>query len=65
MFLWDQPEDKLSEECGVFGISGHDEAAAATALGLHALQHHGQETTGLVSYEKRSTTICRSFCRRI
>ncbi len=42
-------EDKLREECGVFGIFGHPEAAAHTALGLHALQHRGQESTGIVS----------------
>ena len=36
-------DDKLKEECGVFGIFGHPDAAALTALGLHALQHRGQE----------------------
>ena len=51
MFLWDQADDKLREECGVFGISGHEEAAAVTALGLHALQHRGQEAAGIVSYD--------------
>src|SRR5581483_3102634 len=35
--------DRLREECGVFGIFGHPDAAAITALGLHALQHRGQE----------------------
>lgn len=35
--------DTLHEECGVFGILGHDDASALTALGLHALQHRGQE----------------------
>ena len=49
MYLWDQNSDKLREECGVFGISGHEEAAAVTALGLHALQHRGQEAAGIVS----------------
>ncbi len=43
--------DKLHEECGVFGIFGHPEAAAMTALGLHALQHRGQEAAGIVSYD--------------
>ena len=38
-----------SEKCGVFGIYGSDEAAAFTALGLHALQHRGQEAAGIVS----------------
>ncbi len=42
-------DDKLHEECGVFGIYGHDDAAAMTALGLHALQHRGQEACGIVS----------------
>ena len=44
---WD--DDKLHEECGIFGIYGHGDAAAHTALGLHALQHRGQEATGIVS----------------
>jgi amidophosphoribosyltransferase len=43
--------DRLREECGVFGIFGHPEAAAVTALGLHALQHRGQEAAGIVSYD--------------
>jgi amidophosphoribosyltransferase len=43
--------DKLHEECGVFGVFGHPEAAALTALGLHALQHRGQEAAGIVSFD--------------
>ncbi len=43
--------DTLREECGVFGIFGHPDAAAITALGLHALQHRGQEAAGIVSYD--------------
>src|SRR5258708_16768327 len=43
--------DTLREECGVFGIFGHPEAAAITALGLHALQHRGQEAAGLLSFD--------------
>jgi amidophosphoribosyltransferase len=43
--------DRLREECGVFGIYGHPDAAALTALGLHALQHRGQEAAGIVSYD--------------
>lgn len=46
-------EDTLHEECGVFGILGHEDAAALTALGLHALQHRGQEAAGIVSYHNR------------
>ncbi len=42
-------DDKLREECGVFGIYGHKDAAAHTALGLHALQHRGQEAAGIVT----------------
>ncbi|MGF1477756.1 MAG: amidophosphoribosyltransferase [Geminicoccaceae bacterium] len=41
--------DKFQDECGVFGIFGHDDASALTALGLHALQHRGQEAAGIVS----------------
>jgi amidophosphoribosyltransferase len=44
-------DDKLHEECGVFGIYGHPESAAMAALGLHALQHRGQEAAGIVSYD--------------
>ena len=45
--------DKLREECGVFGIHGNDDAAAHTVLGLHALQHRGQEAAGIVSFDGR------------
>jgi len=44
-------DDHLREECAVFGIYGHDEAAALTALGLHALQHRGQEAAGIVTHD--------------
>src|SRR5262245_60222384 len=44
-------EDHLHEECGVFGIFGNTEAATHVALGLHALQHRGQEAAGIVSYD--------------
>src|SRR5580704_13524828 len=44
-------DDKLHEECGVFGVIGNDSAAAMTALGLHALQHRGQEAAGIVSFD--------------
>src|ERR1700760_383135 len=43
--------DTLREECGVFGIFGHPDAAALTALGLHALQHRGQEAAGITSFD--------------
>ncbi len=44
--------DMWREECGVFGIFGHLDAAAHTALGLHALQHRGQEAAGVVTYHE-------------
>src|SRR5437660_1528797 len=47
----DLDDDRLREECGVFGIFGHPDAAAITALGLHALQHRGQEAAGIVSFD--------------
>ena len=43
-------DDKLHEECGIFGVYGHIDSAALTALGLHALQHRGQEAAGIVTY---------------
>jgi amidophosphoribosyltransferase len=48
-FEWEA--DRLHEECGVFGIFDHDDAAAVTALGLHALQHRGQEAAGIISFD--------------
>jgi amidophosphoribosyltransferase len=44
-------EKSLREECGVFAVSGHDAAAELTFLGLHALQHRGQESAGIVSFD--------------
>lgn len=44
-------DDHLHEECAVFGIYGHPEAAAHAALGLHALQHRGQEAAGIVTHD--------------
>ena len=46
--------DKLREECGIFGISNHEDASAMVALGLHALQHRGQEGCGIVSYDGKN-----------
>ena len=43
--------DKLREECGVFGVIGRSDAAVITALGLHALQHRGQEAVGMTSFD--------------
>ena len=45
---------KLKEECGVFGISNTTDASTLTALGLHALQHRGQEGCGIVSYDGKN-----------
>ncbi|MGJ3649924.1 amidophosphoribosyltransferase [Sphingomonas sp. GlSt437] len=44
-------DDKLREECGIFGVSAGDGAAALVALGLHALQHRGQEAAGITSFD--------------
>src|ERR1700737_2765372 len=43
--------DHFHEECGVFGVYGHPEPAAPAALGMHALQHRGQEAAGIVAYD--------------
>jgi amidophosphoribosyltransferase len=47
----DADGDKLREECGIFGAINAADATATTALGLHALQHRGQEAAGIVSYD--------------
>src|SRR6201997_5913033 len=47
----DLDDDRLREEGGVFGIFGPPDAAAITALGLHALHHRGQEAAGIVSFD--------------
>ncbi|MFA7588026.1 MAG: amidophosphoribosyltransferase, partial [Novosphingobium sp.] len=47
----DRDGDKLREECGIFGVIGANDAAALTALGLHALQHRGQEAVGIISFD--------------
>jgi amidophosphoribosyltransferase len=64
-------DDRLREECGVFGIFGHPDAAAITALGLHALQHRGQEAAGIVTFdgkrfhsERRLGLVGDTFSRR-
>ena len=62
--------DKLREECGVFGVSNHSDASALVTLGLHALQHRGQEGCGIVSYdgenyhsEKRQGLVSDNFTK--
>jgi amidophosphoribosyltransferase len=69
--VFDPNADRLREECGVFGIFGHPDAAAITALGLHALQHRGQEAAGIVSFdgkrfhsERRMGLVGDNFSRR-
>ena len=46
--LRDRSDDHLRDECGLFGVIGHEEAATLTYLGLYALQHRGQEGAGIV-----------------
>ncbi|UCD34713.1 MAG: amidophosphoribosyltransferase [Nitrospiraceae bacterium] len=53
--------DKFHEECGVFGVFGHPEAANLTYLGLHALQHRGQEGAGICSSDRRQIYIEKSM----
>jgi amidophosphoribosyltransferase len=67
----DQDGDRLREQCGVFGIFAHPDAATITALGLHALQHRGQEAAGIVSFdgkrfhsERRMGLVGDNFSRR-
>jgi amidophosphoribosyltransferase len=48
---YDLDGDRLREECGVFAVHGSDDAAVLTALGLHALQHRGQEGCGIATYD--------------
>ena len=47
-------DDRIRDKCGVFGVFGHKDAAALTALGLHALQHRGQESAGIVSFDGKN-----------
>ena len=47
-------KDKLREECGIFGVSNHEDASALVALGLHALQHRGQEGCGIVTFDGKN-----------
>src|SRR4029434_7259564 len=47
-------DDKLREECGIFGIWDAETASAVVALGLHALQHRGQEAAGITSFDRHA-----------
>ena len=67
----DPDDDTPRLECGVFGVFETDEAAGVTALGLHALQHRGQEAAGIVSFdgsrfhsERRLGLVGDTFSRR-
>jgi amidophosphoribosyltransferase len=53
--------DKLKDECGVFGIFGHPEAANLTYLGLYALQHRGQESAGIVAADGHKMRVSRAM----
>jgi amidophosphoribosyltransferase len=53
--------DKLHEECGVFGIFGHPEAANMTYLGLYALQHRGQESAGIAASDSTQIRVRRAM----
>src|SRR5438094_460869 len=53
--------DKFHDECGVFGIFGHSEAANMTYLGLYALQHRGQESAGIAASDGERITVSRSM----
>lgn len=53
--------DELNEECGVFGVFGHPDAVNLTYYGLHALQHRGQESAGIVSSEGGTFTSHRGM----
>lgn len=54
-------DDRFHDECGVFGVFGHEEAAKLTYLGLYALQHRGQESAGIVSSDSNELHIHRAM----
>ena len=53
--------DKFKDECGVFGIFGHPEAANMTYLGLYALQHRGQESAGIAASDNDIVRLTRAM----
>src|SRR3989442_14171923 len=53
--------DKFKDECGVFGIFGHPEAANMTYLGLYALQHRGQESAGIAASDGQRVRASRAM----
>jgi amidophosphoribosyltransferase len=54
-------DDKFHDECGVFGIFGHPEAANLSYLGIHALQHRGQESAGIASWDGRQIQLHKAM----
>lgn len=54
-------QDKLKEECGVFGVFGCKDASNLCYLGLYALQHRGQESTGIVSCERKNFYVVKDM----
>ena len=50
-------KDGMGHKCGVFGVFGREDAAILTALGLHALQHRGQEACGIVTFDGKGGTF--------
>jgi amidophosphoribosyltransferase len=57
----EEADDKFRDECGVFGIFGHPEAANMAYLGLHALQHRGQESAGIVTSDGEQLSAHRAM----
>src|SRR5438270_5520632 len=53
--------DKFHDECGVFGVFGHLEAANLAYLGIHALQHRGQESAGIASWDGRQIHLHKAM----
>ncbi|MBI5282388.1 MAG: amidophosphoribosyltransferase, partial [Candidatus Solibacter usitatus] len=58
---FDVPLDKLHEECGIFAVWGHPEASNLAHLGLHALQHRGQESAGIASCDGKEVHCHKSM----
>src|SRR5258708_8631086 len=54
-------DDHFHDECGVFGVFGHPEAANLAYLGLYALQHRGQESAGIVSSDGKELYVHRAM----
>src|SRR5437879_11354263 len=59
--MLDKLPDKFKDECGVFGIFGHPEAANMTYLGLYALQHRGQESAGIAASDGAQVRVSRAM----